>query len=83
MQQYVRELIAVVDAAAPRLLEITDGASARRPAPRKWSPREIVGHLVDSASNNHQRFVRARAQADLVFEGEHRVRQILGADAVA
>lgn len=24
----------------------------------KWSLREIIGHLIDSASNNHQRFVR-------------------------
>ena len=39
-----------------------------RPAPGKWSPREIIGHLIDSASNNHQRFVRARWMDDLVFE---------------
>ena len=26
--------------------------------PTSWSLKEIVGHLVDSASNNHQRFVR-------------------------
>lgn len=24
----------------------------------KWSLAEIIGHLIDSASNNHQRFVR-------------------------
>jgi hypothetical protein len=24
----------------------------------KWSLSEIIGHLIDSASNNHQRFVR-------------------------
>lgn len=24
----------------------------------KWTLKEIIGHLVDSASNNHQRFVR-------------------------
>jgi hypothetical protein len=35
----------------------------------KWSPVQIVGHLVDSASNNHGRFVRARIQDDLVFDG--------------
>jgi hypothetical protein len=40
-----------------------------RPAPGKWSAKEIVGHLIDSASNNHQRFVRARWQDDLVFSG--------------
>lgn len=26
----------------------------------KWSKKEIIGHLVDSAANNHQRFVRAQ-----------------------
>jgi hypothetical protein len=69
VQDYARELIAIVDTVAPRMLDIGDERSARRPAPGKWSPREIVGHLVDSASNNHQRFVRAQSQADLVFLG--------------
>lgn len=31
-------------------------------APGKWSPRQILGHLVDSAANNHQRIIRARYQ---------------------
>ncbi len=35
----------------------------------KWTPREILGHLIDSASNNHQRFVRAQFKDDLVFPG--------------
>jgi len=28
-----------------------------------------VGHLIDSASHNHQRFVRAQFQDSLVFPG--------------
>jgi hypothetical protein len=63
------ELRAAVDAATPRLLAIAEAASAKPRAPGKWSPREIIGHLVDSASHNHQRFVRARFQDDLVFTG--------------
>ena len=55
--------------AAPILAAIDDEASARPPAPGKWCPRELIGHLIDSASNNHQRFVRARFQDDLVFPG--------------
>src|SRR5690606_20499148 len=43
--------------------------AARRPGPGKWSPKEIIGHLIDSASNNHQRFVRARWQDELIFPG--------------
>lgn len=35
----------------------------------KWSKKEILGHLIDSASNNHQRFVRAQFTDDLVFPG--------------
>lgn len=31
-----------------------------RPAPGKWSKKEIIGHLCDSAFNNIQRFVRAQ-----------------------
>ena len=33
--------------------------SAVRPQPDKWSKREILGHLIDSAVNNYHRFVRA------------------------
>ena len=29
-------------------------------APEKWSKKEILGHLIDSATNNHQRFIRAQ-----------------------
>jgi hypothetical protein len=32
----------------------------RRPAPGKWSQKEIIGHLIDSATNNHHRFIRAQ-----------------------
>lgn len=35
----------------------------------KWSAKELIGHLIDSASNNHQRFVRAQFTDDLVFPG--------------
>lgn len=62
-------LRAAVAVALPRLARI-DGASAgQRPAPGRWSPKELVGHLIDSAANNHQRFVRARFQDDLAFPG--------------
>jgi hypothetical protein len=39
------------------------------PRPGKWSPKQIVGHLIDSASNNHQRFVRAQFTDELIFPG--------------
>ena len=69
MQTYVKDLIQSVEQATLALRLMPDRASRTRPAPGKWSPSEIVGHLIDSASNNHRRFVRAQFQDDLVFEG--------------
>lgn len=44
--------------------------------PRKegaWSRKEILGHLIDSASVNLRRFVDAQISGSIVFEGyEHR-----------
>jgi len=65
---YVRDLREAVNRVTPKLLALGD-ASATRPAAGKWSPREIIGHLVDSATNNYGRFVRGQLQDDLVFPG--------------
>ena len=69
MEDYVTDLLNTVQRTTPLLLALDDAATLRRPAPEKWSPREILGHLIDSASNNHQRFIRARWQDDLIFPG--------------
>ena len=69
MASVENELRETVEAATPRLLAISEEQSATPPAPGKWSPKEVIGHLIDSASNNHQRFVRAQFQDDLVFPG--------------
>ena len=66
---YVAELRATVTAAAERLSRMSDDAAARPPSPGKWSPKQIIGHLVDSASNNHGRFVRAALGGGLRFTG--------------
>ena len=58
-----------VEVASARLGEITDEQSGVPRSEGKWSPREIIGHLIDSAANNHQRFVRAQFTDDLVFAG--------------
>jgi hypothetical protein len=52
----IRELIT---SAKPELLKISPSAAGIKTGPDKWSKKEIIGHLIDSASNNHQRFVRA------------------------
>jgi hypothetical protein len=58
-----------IDGAYPRLSAIPDADASTPPAPGKWSPKQVIGHLIDSASNNHQRFVRANFTEDLLFAG--------------
>jgi hypothetical protein len=62
-------LLSVVQAALPGLQQLDDQSALQRHAPDKWSAKEIIGHLIDSAANNHQRIVRARFGDALVFDG--------------
>jgi len=48
---------------------VSDADASRRRAPGSWSAKEIIGHLIDSAANNHARFVRAQLEPDLVSAG--------------
>ena len=60
------ELRAALDAALPRLRAMDPAAASARPRPERWSPQEELGHLVDSATNNHTRFLRAFSEPDLI-----------------
>ncbi len=53
-----RELTRVLAAAAEDLARVSDPEASAPLSPGKWSKKEIVGHMIDSASNNHRRFVR-------------------------
>ena len=48
---------------------IPEDAAAKKPAPNKWSKKEILGHLIDSAANNHQRFMRLQLQTEISLPG--------------
>ena len=57
-----------LESAAERLLEIPE-AETEAAGEGGWCAKQILGHLIDSAANNHARFVRAQLQDDLWFEG--------------
>jgi len=67
MKELSKDLLRVVETAEPRLRAISELESAKPILSGGWSRKEVIGHLVDSASNNHQRFVRAALQASLDF----------------
>jgi hypothetical protein len=62
-------LRADVASAETRLRALGEREAAEPRKGGKWSAKEILGHLVDSASNNHQRFVRAQLAPPLRMPG--------------
>lgn len=68
-QAFTGEFRATVEATANRLGRIREQESMIPLADGKWSAKQIIGHLIDSAANNHLRFVRAQFTNDLVFPG--------------
>jgi DinB superfamily len=85
MEELSEKLLSLVEAAEPRLRGISEAESVKAILSGGWSRKQLMGHLIDSASNNHQRFVRAALQPALDFpaydqEGNVRVQAIQEAD---
>jgi len=53
-------VVETVEAAVPKLRAMSESRAGQPRAAGKWSPKQVIGHLIDSAANNHQRFVRAQ-----------------------
>ena len=67
LQELAKELAEIVNQAEPRLFAIAEETSNGSCADGKWTPKQILGHLIDSAANNHQRFVRLQLSVELVL----------------
>jgi hypothetical protein len=66
-QAVAHDLLQTIEAALPKLRAISEPDAERPRAAGKWSRKQIVGHLIDSAANNHHRFVRAQEGPMLSF----------------
>jgi len=60
MQNTASELKATIDEYLQQLIKLNEKKSSIKPLPNKWSKKEIIGHLIDSAQNNIRRFVVAQ-----------------------
>ena len=69
MRQESEQLKSTIDSAEPKLRAVSEDRSREPILQGGWSRKQIIGHLIDSASNNHQRFVRATLQESLDFPG--------------
>ena len=57
MEAVVQQLEDIVNTYTGKVLNFTEAELSFKPAPGKWSRKEILGHLIDSAQNNIRRFV--------------------------
>ena len=68
-EEFLAESRETIASATARLRAIPEERSRQKSSPDEWAPIEVLGHLIDSAANNHQRFVRAQFSDDLAFPG--------------
>jgi len=61
------DLTAGVSSFYTRYCGLDNELASKRLAKGTWSPKELIGHLIDSASNNHQRFIRLQIADQLIF----------------
>ncbi|WP_211748623.1 DinB family protein [Paenibacillus sp. Marseille-Q4541] len=62
----IKNLENLITAFPEVLKSITEEELCRKANPNKWSKKEILGHLCDSASNNHHRFLKIRIADEIV-----------------
>ena len=67
MQATLDRLETILRTAYSRLATLDEAEADGRPSGMTWSRKEILGHLIDSASNNHQRFVRSQLAPAISF----------------
>jgi len=62
LSQALERFETLLEQALPRLEAMNEVQVETPREPGKWTPKQIVGHLIDSAANNHQRFVRGQLE---------------------
>src|SRR5260370_31569973 len=87
MRHTAAQLKAIVDETESRLSKLTEPEASMPSRASLWSKKEVLGHLIDSASNNHQRFVRLLLDSVLYFpryeqDGWNRAQQYQSAPGV-
>jgi hypothetical protein len=67
-QQIASDLRSAVDEGVRLLSDVPESLTTVRAVEGEWCAREIVGHLIDSACNNHRRFIVNQTLATLSVE---------------
>ena len=71
MQATIQELQRLVTEYALKFNAFSDADFSQKPNPKKWSKKEVIGHLIDSAQNNLRRFIVGQYEpkpANIVYD---------------
>jgi uncharacterized damage-inducible protein DinB len=74
MQDTIKELGQVIEAYAQKITSLPDDEFSAKPDSKKWSKKEVLGHLIDSAHNNLRRFICGQyesAPPKIVYDQDH------------
>ncbi|HMJ46501.1 MAG TPA: DinB family protein [Ferruginibacter sp.] len=73
MQTTITALENTINNYTPLLLNLDEEKSSYKPHENKWSKKELIGHLIDSAQNNIRRFLVAQYEdkPQIVYAQEH------------
>jgi len=77
MPKYHLQLRTIINTTSQQLAKVNAIDFEQKPSLEKWSKKEILGHLIDSAYNNHQRFSQAVTKDDLIFNGYDQVQWVI------
>ena len=69
MKETANQLQSAVSRYSALLKNVTEDESKKPLGKEKWSRKQILGHLIDSASNNHQRFIHAQVKSHVEMPG--------------
>ena len=69
MEQWLEDFKETIDSSAERLRQMSETEAEQPRAEDHWSSKQIIGHLIDSAANNHARLVLGQLKDDLAFAG--------------
>ncbi len=56
----IAQLEGLTETIPAQLRAIGEHDLSQQPTPGKWSKKQIIGHIIDSATNNHHRLIRAQ-----------------------
>lgn len=72
MENSIAELERIIREYTPKLKQLNESDFFFKPSPVKWSGKEYLGHLIDSAQNNIRRFVVAQYETNprIVYQQE-------------